>query len=172
MPKRRMKRHAVTQPLDPSYRFIPLTQGLNAIVDTSDFEWLSQWNWSAKKCGNDTYAVRRDGDHPVHMHQQIAQTMPNQRCDHANHNTIDNRRSNLRKATPSQSACNRRKHKQNKSGFKGVSWDNSKNKWQVNIGLNGTTTKVGRFRTTQEAARAYDQAAKNIHGSFALLNFP
>ncbi len=58
MPKRRMKRHAVTQPLDPSYRLIPLTQHQNAIVDTADFDWLSQWNWHANLCDKGFY-VRR-----------------------------------------------------------------------------------------------------------------
>ena len=61
MPKLRVKRHAVTQPLDQSYRLIPLTQGQNAIVDVEDFEWLDQWNWCAQWTGRHFYAVRHDG---------------------------------------------------------------------------------------------------------------
>src|SRR5258706_13665947 len=47
MPKPRVVRHEVTQPLNESYRLIPLTQNQNAIVDVEDFEWLSQWYWMA-----------------------------------------------------------------------------------------------------------------------------
>lgn len=43
--KRHVKRHEVVQPLNESYRLIPLTQGQNAIVDVNDFGRLSKWNW-------------------------------------------------------------------------------------------------------------------------------
>lgn len=60
MPKRRMKRHAVTQPLDTDYRFIALTQNKNAIVDASDFESLNEFNWCAQwhQDSHKFYAVR------------------------------------------------------------------------------------------------------------------
>jgi hypothetical protein len=35
---RRVNRHAVIQPLDQSYRIIPLTRGQNALVDSTSFE--------------------------------------------------------------------------------------------------------------------------------------
>jgi hypothetical protein len=62
MPHKRsaVKRHAVTQPLDTSYRYIPLTRNLNAIVDADDFDWLSKWNWHAvwNPCTKSFYATR------------------------------------------------------------------------------------------------------------------
>lgn len=66
MPKNRVKRHAVTQPLDKPYRLIPLTQGKNAIVDLENFSWLSQWNWCAGRQRGKPYAVRAFDKMPMH----------------------------------------------------------------------------------------------------------
>ena len=36
----------------------------------------------------------------------------------------------------------------------------------------GHSYSLGRFKTQDEAAHAYDRKAREIHGTFALLNFP
>lgn len=55
---------------------------------------------------------------------------------------------------------------------KGVSWNKRREKWQADIGMSGKRKRLGRFNTAEEAARAYDEAAKELHGEFARLNFP
>src|ERR1017187_6344315 len=62
----------------------------------------------------------------------------------------------------------------NKWGFRGVSWDNSHNRFRAEIGNNTTIKRkrLGRFRTVQEAASAYDIAALEMYGDDAALNFP
>jgi hypothetical protein len=71
--KKPVKRHEVTQPLDQSYRLIPLTQGKNTIVDATDFQWLSKWNWCAHYAPTTKtfYAERRGGTKTVWMHKEI-----------------------------------------------------------------------------------------------------
>jgi hypothetical protein len=170
MPKKRMKRHAVAQPLDESYRLIPLTQGKNAIVDAADFEWLNQWNWNACWNGNikNWYArrtLRFHGPH-VYMHAQIA----GENSDHINRDTLDNRRRNLRKATASQNQCNHRKRSDNTSGFIGVVWDKRERKWSARIGARGKTHFLGYFSSAKDAAEVRDSFAKRLHGEFASLN--
>jgi hypothetical protein len=171
---RRVKRHAVTQPSDPSYRFIPLTQGQNAIVDTGDFEWLSKWNWFAWWSADTKsfYAMR----HPtksdqLQMHNVILGIQPGERGDHINRNTLDNRRNNLRKATHGQNQHNQRKRCNNSSGYIGVSWDKRKNKWRAYVSLNRKQTFLGYFDSAEQAAHARDDAATKMHGQFASLNF-
>lgn len=58
--KYNVKRHAVEQPLDPSYRIIPLTQNKNALVSTHRYDELVLWTWCVYKCkaNNSYYAVR------------------------------------------------------------------------------------------------------------------
>ena len=165
----RVRRHEVTQPLDESYRFIPLTRGQNAIVDAADFEWLSQWNWRAAFTKSTGYAVRTDG---TMMHALICGT---ERPDHIDGNGLNNRRSNLRPATVSQNACNKRAKRNSRSGYKGVSFDGSVRRtkpWQAIIMLHGKGRKIGNFSTPEEAAKAYDCEARKLHGEFARLNFP
>lgn len=174
MPRKRcVKRHTVTQPVGKPYRFIPLTQGQNAIVDATDFEWLNQWNWNAQWSHGmqSFYAVRgalKDGRWTYEaMHRVILGCQPHEEGDHINHNTLDNRRNNLRKATRKQNGRNRRGH--GKSGFKGVH-RRSLNCWRAVIRVDGRLLRLGNFKTKEAAALAYNKAAKVFFGDFAYLN--
>lgn len=91
--------------------------------------------------------------------------------DHKNGITLDNRRSNLRHATLSQNAGNRR-IKMGKSKYKGVTCTKGKlqKKWKARIGNNGERIVLGNFYTEIEAARAYNKAAMAKWGEFAYLN--
>src|SRR5712664_378293 len=164
-----VKRHAVIQPLNESYRFIPLTQGQNAIVDAEDFEWLSQWNWCVSKIGNSFYAVRANS---ILMHRKILHCRrSSEQGDHKNGNTLDNRKNNLRKCSNHQNTWNVGPPKNNTSGFKGVSFRRDIG-WYARIRVNGERIWLGYFDSAEVAARAYDAAAKSYHGEFAHLNLP
>lgn len=45
-------------------------------------------------------------------------------------------------------------------------------RWRATINNNGKTIDIGGFRTEVEAATAYDEAARRLHGERARLNFP
>ena len=170
MPKRRVKRHSVHQPQDPSYRLIPLTRGQNAIVDTVDFEWLSQWNWFAhwERKTKSFYAYTDRAR--VSMHRLILGcTSPQEEGDHKNHDTLDNRRQNLRKCSRAMNAKNN-KRRDNKTGYKGVR-EYRKGRWDARIAVGNNNIHLGRFSSASEAAMAYDKAAKLYHGEFASVNF-
>ncbi len=92
--------------------------------------------------------------------------------DHIDHNGLNNQKSNLRTATRSDNASNIRAHKDSTSGYLGVSFDASRNKWALRIYKNGKVLIAKRFDTEIGAAKAYDALAKEIHGQFANLNFP
>jgi HNH endonuclease len=172
--KRHMLRHEVEQPLDQSYRIVPLTLGQNALVSAEDFDWISKYNWCAQysRKRNCYIAVRYEGERTILMHCEILRTEND--VDHWNHNTLDNRRENLREATRSQNLANKPKPTNNTSGFKGAYFCPAR--WQSSIGVNGRQKHLGTFPPTEQgriaAARAYDRAAIRYFGEFAHLNFP
>jgi hypothetical protein len=56
--------------------------------------------------------------------------------------------------------------------YRGVSWNKSNSKWRAKIRHTGKTHYLGTFDDEQEAARAYDRAARGHHGDKTTLNFP
>lgn len=157
-------------------RRIPLTQGQTALVDDDDYGHLIVYKWCAQKSKKMWYAVRNssriDGKRSqIRMHVEIGRLHGiSDRLDHKNGNGCDNQKENLRPATSSQNSQNRRKIVMRSSRFKGVHWNNKLGKWQAEIQRRGRFEHLGLFAQEEAAAAAYDQAAKEQFGTFALLN--
>nr|WP_268987487.1 HNH endonuclease [Providencia alcalifaciens] len=92
--------------------------------------------------------------------------------DHIDGDKLNNRIENLRICTHNQNQHNQGIRASNKSGYKGVSWMKSVKKWHAQICCNSKVTHLGLYTCKIEAAKAYDEAAKQLHGEFAWLNFP
>ena len=91
---------------------------------------------------------------------------PKEEIDHINMDKGDNRWGNLREATHAQNNQNKPIGAANTSGFKGVSWNNKAQKWQATIKLNTVMTHLGMFNDKTDAALAYQQASREMHGEF------
>jgi len=157
-------------------KLIPLTHGKFAQVDDDDYEWLSQFNW----CVQGNYAARakskkrgEKGAFFVFMHRAVM-GLGDKRgidriVDHINRNSLDNRKENLRICTQSENLVNSRIN--NKFGYKGVV-KFACGKYQAMIWNGKKNLHLGNYSELEDAARAYDAAAKMMHGEFASLNFP
>jgi hypothetical protein len=151
---------------------ITLNHGKTALVDDDDFDELSKHNWFC----SGGYAMRRS-PRPEHktilMHRVIMNTPDGMETDHINGNELDNRRMNLRNCSHASNIHNSKRPIHNTSGFKGVCIDKrcKYKKWRAQIKLNKKGIHLGLFYTAEDAARAYDNAAKKYFGEFANLNF-
>jgi DNA-binding XRE family transcriptional regulator len=155
---------------------IPLSQGLVALVDDEDYEWLNQWKWSAAitHCsGRETkYAVCSRGI----MHRLIIDAPSGVGTKHINHNTLDNQRDNLCLATPPQIiinsthrrmqiAANSSRYKSGK--FRGVHFQAGKYYYAT---MGDREGYLGSFHTPEGAALAYNRKAVELWGDAAMLN--
>ena len=151
---------------------ILLTQGKFAIVGPRDYTYLMRWKWCYHSHG---YAVRHDHSKQplIYMHRAILERVGYKdfaQTDHIDRNKLNNLRSNLRPATARQNSCNRGKRKNNTSGYTGVCWHKQNKKWLARIRIDGKMKHLGYFDDIKDAAQAYNEAALELHGEFAVLN--
>lgn len=156
-------------------REIPLTRGYVAIVDACDYERLTamgSWlyhNGYAKRNERLANGQRRT----VFLHRLIMEAPEGSQVDHINWNRLDNRRSNLRLASPAQNQRNRSGAQSNsRLGIRGVSWNRRQQRWRAFIGLGGSPEYLGSFRDPHTAREAYARAAIKHFGEFASPNGP
>lgn len=143
-----------------------------ALVDDEDYERVNQYPWSIARGKYSIYAQSRilvNGIYKaIQMHTFITD---NKISDHMDHDGLNNQKSNLRNCTNSQNLCNRRKFKNKSSKYKGVSWHIRYNTWVAYIVYCGKLKTIGCYKVEEDAAMAYDTAAKNIYKEFAYVNF-
>lgn len=155
-------------------KLIPLTQGKFAHVDDEDYQHLIKLKWNALKSG-DTFYARSKGKS---MHRKIlGLTDPKIKCDHIDHNGLNNQRDNLRVATYSQNNANTLSRKNSTSKYLGVSLKNQTvngktyTYWYAQIRKDKKNIYCRRFKNEIDAAKQYNKWASEIHGIFANLNY-
>lgn len=144
-----------------------------ALIDDEDYDLVSKYRWCRVTTKmNKVYAVTLDRP-KISMHRLIMNCIGDKSIfiDHKNHNGLDNRRYNLRRATKAQNCKNRRSARNSSSKYLGVSKNKVTGYFTAQIGIgNKKVISLGRFTNELEAAKVYNEAAKIYHGEFANLN--
>lgn len=148
---------------------ISLTQGQVAIVDPDDYAGASVYPWHANLIHGVWYAQHTTaGRYVIGLHTFLTGF---REVDHLNGNGLDNRLINLREAE-GRNSHNTHKHRDGASQYKGVSWFKRDQKWSAQIAIGGRKQHLGYFVVETNAARAYDETARQVHGKFGRYNFP
>ena len=137
-------------------------------------KWADRWN--RRYAGSIAGGPRTGGDILIRIFKRhyaahrlawlyMTRDWPTNDIDHKNTIKSDNRFENLRPATDTQNNCNVGPRRHNTSGYKGVT--KHKNKWVAQICYRGNHIYLGIFTTREEAAAAYREAARQLHGEFA-----
>lgn len=147
-------------------RIIKLTEHKFAIVDDEDYTLVSKLSWRA--CWNGyTWYARSSTD--IFMHKLLIPD--SDYVDHRDSNGLNNQRKNIRSCTATQNRANSRPGTNKSSRYKGVSFCTRTYKFRAQICRAGKPVYIGRFTSEEDAARAYDEKAKELFGEFARLNF-
>jgi hypothetical protein len=152
---------------------IPLTQGQRAIVSRESYHLVAGDLWSAmvvpRRTGPNEYRAVSNYGGFRYMHRTVFGATELD-VDHRNGNQLDNRLCNLREADGLGNARNQR-GRGGVSGLKGVVRSAAKREaWVAQITHNGQNLYLGSFADKLGAARAYDSAARKLHGEFARTN--
>ena len=143
------------------------SNGERFIFDKEDFEIIKDFCWFVNNLG---YVVTRDritskiiSFHRLVMHPKNKDEL----VDHINRDRLNNCKSNLRVCSHDDNMKNRSIHKNNTSGILGVTWNEPRKKWEVQIRINGRCTYIGLFTSKAEAIRVRIKAEIEFYKEYA-----
>lgn len=138
-------------------------------LDNDDYEKLRYYLWHLDSRSTLDYFYRREGTESLYLHKEILDADGSIQVDHINGDSLDNRRLNLRRATPAENSRNT-KPRLHTSKYKGVFWDNQYGMWHARICVNDKQVFLGRYTKEDDAGSAYNYRAVVEFGEFARLN--
>jgi len=143
---------------------------MNIKISDQDNDLLRH-NWRPLKSKHITYAVATINGKQILLHRLVAERAGmdlNGVIDHINGDALDCRRENLQSCTQQENMRKQRHFATANSPYKGVM--RFRDKWRARITVDGKTLHIGLFKSAIDAAKAYNEKAKELFGAFANLN--
>lgn len=158
-------------PTGPSIAYVPLTQGLFALIDAEDAERVGQYKWNASKAKSTGAFYARshaaiEGRRSSALHRFVLR-LTEEFGDHRNGNTLDCRKVNIRPANRMQNGWNRKPDRDSRSGIKGAHWNGRDRNWVSYIRVGNVKYRLGSFATAELAGAAYKDASIRLHGEYS-----
>ncbi len=133
------------------------------LIDRSDFDKIQKYKWILN---SKNYVISSVKSEQILLHRVIMDAPKTKYVDHINHDTLDNRRRNLRLCTQSENMRNARLNRNNVSGYPGVYWHNQNNKWIAKIKKDYKSIYLGSFDDKNDAIKARKDAEVKYFGEF------
>jgi hypothetical protein len=144
--------------------WMELSRGYKTLIDPEYYEQLSKYKWHVQSCKSQLYAATIINRKTVYLHRLLFNNPTEHIVDHINHDTLDNRKHNLRLVSKQQNSFNSRP--KNKLYPKGVCFDKQTGKYIAQIMINSKNYKLGRYTTPEEAANVYGAKAQELFGNY------
>ena len=141
------------------------SKGNEFYFDLEDYDKIKDYYWYNRY----GYFSNETINGKIYLHKLIMNVseLENMVIDHINRQRNDNRKCNLRLATVIQNSYNANIPKDNTSGYIGITWDKSRNKWIAGIKVNYKRINLGRYHDIEDAIKVRLKAEKQYFGEFA-----
>lgn len=144
------------------------------LVDVDIYQLINKYKWN--ESNGYIYRTIYDKNKPpyfhakLYLHRFIMNPPANVPIDHIDGDTYNNLRINLRLCTDRDNNRNKKKFFINYTEYKGVFWRKDRQTWIAKIKVDGKGIYLGSFNNERDAAKAYNDAAKEYFGKFANYN--
>lgn len=141
------------------------------VIDKEDYFKIKDYYWRVSFNGKYVYTVIMKKGKSKHMLlHRLLTDFKYAIVDHKDGDRLNNRKTNLREATLLENRSNSKKFRNNKSGYKGVSWSSRDNKWRGSLTYQGKQYHLGLSNDPEELSKKYNELEKELHGEFAYSN--
>jgi len=144
-----------------------------AVIDAEDFLLIKGKKWSICTCNGiqyiTSYSYENNKKTSILLHRLIVGAVKGQIVDHKNHDTFDNRKTNLRFCSHGQNMANRKMSKANKLGVRGVTYDKTNKNYEAKVTKNGVRYR-SKHKTLIKASEWVKMKSIEIHGEFCCLD--
>jgi len=144
-----------------------LKSGISVLISTVSVALVKPYTWCREGTG---YIMSRSTGKAVKLHRLIMDAKQGDFVDHIDGDPLNNTLANLRRCTKQQNEFNQKIRVDNKTGFRGVSYNPMCGKYRACVCINGKQIHLGLYESPRDAAKAYNAKAIVIFGEYARLN--